>query len=129
MTRLMIRIDLDEHGSFGPGKARLLELIDELASLRQAASAMDMSYRQAWLLIKAAEQSFGAPLIETATGGVRGGGSRLTDLGREVVTRYRTIETLANRATRSEVTEMTKLTVPFGAAAPPRRKLRPRTKS
>lgn len=129
MTHLMIRIDLDDHGSFGPGKARLLELIDELASLRQAASAMDMSYRQAWLLIKAAENTFGAPLIETATGGTRGGGSHLTKLGREVVTRYRSVEAGANRATKSEIAELTKLARSIGAVAPPRRKLRPRTKS
>jgi molybdate transport system regulatory protein len=125
----MIRIDLDDHGSFGPGKARLLELIDELASLRQAASAMEMSYRQAWLLIKAAESTFGAPLIETATGGARGGGSHLTKLGREVVARFRAIETEANRATRSDLNQLLKLLEPVSATVTPRRKLRPRTKS
>jgi molybdate transport system regulatory protein len=125
----MIRIDLDDHGSFGPGKAHLLELIDELASLRQAASAMEMSYRQAWLLIKAAESTFGAPLIETTTGGARGGGSRLTNLGREVVARYRAIEAVANRAAKSDVAELVKLLEPINAAATPRRKLRPRAKS
>ena len=129
MTRLMIRIDLDGHGSFGPGKARLLELIDELTSLRQAASAMDMSYRQAWLLIKAAEATFGAPLVETATGGTRGGGSHLTRLGREVVARYRAIEAGANRATKTEVAELAKLASPMSPAIPARRKLRPRAKS
>ncbi len=129
MTRLMIRIDLDGHGSFGPGKARLLELIDELSSLRQAASAMDMSYRQAWLLIKATENTFGAPLIESSTGGARGGGSHLTTLGREVLTRYRALETVVNRAARSDVTELAKLAEPAGAVVPTRRKLRPRTKS
>ena len=129
MTRLMIRIDLDDRGSFGPGKARLLELIDDLASLRQAAAAMNMSYRQAWLLIKAAEDTFGAPLVETATGGTHGGGSYLTKLGREVVTRYRAIEETANSSAKSKLTELTRLADPTGAVVPPRRKLRPRTKS
>lgn len=129
MTRLTIRIDFDERGSFGPGKARLLELIAELASLRQAASAMEMSYRQAWLLIKAAEDSFGAPLVETTTGGTHGGGSRLTSLGETVLEHYRAIESKANRSAKREVAELDRLAPPRGTSASLPRKLRPRKRS
>ena len=46
MARLSIRIDLGRETALGPGKARLLELVDAEGSIRGAASAMGMSYRR-----------------------------------------------------------------------------------
>jgi molybdate transport system regulatory protein len=91
MVRLSIRIDFEGSESFGPGKARLLELIDEHGSIRSAAAAMKMSYRHAWLLVQAVEDTFGAPVISTATGGAKGGGAKLTELGRSLLAKYRAI--------------------------------------
>ena len=108
MTRLTIRIDFEDAEGFGPGKARLLELIEELGSIRSAAAAMNMSYRHAWLLLQAVEDTFGAPVITTATGGARGGGAQLTDLGKTVIARYRAIEAQAVRATAGDLTELSK---------------------
>jgi molybdate transport system regulatory protein len=108
MTRLSIRIDFDGAEAFGPGKVRLLELIDEQGSIRGAASAMNMSYRHAWLLLQAVEDTFGAPVIVTATGGAKGGGAKLTELGKTVVARYRAIEAQAAQAAAGELTELTK---------------------
>ena len=108
MTRLSIRIDFEGAEAFGPGKARLLELIDEQGSIRGAAAAMNMSYRHAWLLLQAVEDTFGAPVITTATGGAKGGGAKLTDLGKAVVARFRTIEAQAAHAAAGELTELTK---------------------
>jgi molybdate transport system regulatory protein len=123
MTRLTVRIDFDAGGGFGPGKARLLELIEELSSLRRAAAAMEMSYRQAWLLVQAAEEIFGAKLVETATGGAHGGGSRLTDKGREVLARYRAVEAKSAAAAKSEMAALTRLATGT-AANRAKRKLR-----
>src|SRR5580765_3017771 len=108
MTRLSIRIDFEGAEAFGPGKARLLELIDEQGSIRGAAAAMNMSYRHAWLLLQAVEDTFGAPVITTATGGAKGGGAKLTDLGKTVIARYRSIEAQAVNATSSDLTALTK---------------------
>ena len=108
MTRLSIRIDFEGAEAFGPGKARLLELIEEQGSIRGAAAAMNMSYRHAWLLLQAVEDTFGAPVISTATGGAKGGGAKLTELGRTILARYRSIETQASHATAGELTELTK---------------------
>ena len=88
MARLTIRIDFDDGSALGPGKVRLLELVAETGSIRKAAAGMKMSYRKAWLLLKALEKTFHRPLVETARGGARGGGARLTALGKAVVTRY-----------------------------------------
>src|SRR5215470_10497578 len=103
MARLTIRIDFEDAEGFGPGKARLLELIDELGSIRSAAMAMHMSYRHAWLLLQSVEDTFGAPVITTATGGAKGGGAKLTELGKTIVAKYRAIETHAARATAGEL--------------------------
>ena len=116
MTRLTIRIDFSDAEGFGPGKARLLELIDELGSIRSAAAAMNMSYRHAWLLLQAVEDTFGAPVITTATGGARGGGAKLTELGRTVIARYRAIEAQAVKATSGELSELTKAVEPDSGA-------------
>ena len=108
MTRLSIRIDFEGSEAFGPGKVRLLELIEEHGSIRGAAAAMNMSYRHAWLLLQAVEDTFGAPVITTATGGAKGGGAKLTDLGKTVIARYRSIEAQATRAAAGELTELSK---------------------
>src|SRR5580700_6892282 len=105
MTRLTIRIDFKDAEGFGPGKARLLELIEELGSIRSAAAAMQMSYRHAWLLLQSVEDTFGAPVLATATGGAKGGGAKLTELGKTVLARYRAIEAQAVRATTAELSE------------------------
>ena len=110
MARLTIRIDFEGSESFGPGKARLLELIDTHGSIRSAASAMNMSYRHAWLLLQAVEDTFGAPVISTATGGAKGGGAKLTELGRTLVARFRMIESQAAKATAGELSELSQVT-------------------
>ena len=92
MTRLTIRIDFDDGTALGPGKVRLLELVAATGSIRKAAAGMKMSYRRAWLLLKALDDMFAEPLATTATGGKKGGGARLTSLGRSVVARYRAVE-------------------------------------
>src|SRR3954466_773435 len=108
MTRLSIRIDFEGAEAFGPGKARLLELIEEQGSIRGAAAAMSMSYRHAWLLLQAVEDTFGAPVITTATGGAKGGGAKLTELGRMVIARYRSIEAQAGHAAAGELLELSR---------------------
>ena len=40
---------------------------------------MEMAYSKAWTITKNAENGLGFRLLETQTGGARGGGARLTD--------------------------------------------------
>lgn len=109
MVRLTIRIDFSDGAAFGPGKARLLELIGETGSIRRAAAAMDMSYRQAWLLVHAMEETFGGAVVDTATGGARGGGATLTALARKILVRYRAVEAKAAQASRAETAALARL--------------------
>jgi molybdate transport system regulatory protein len=108
MVHLTIRVDFDGKEGFGPGKARLLELVAVKGSIRRAAAAMEMSYRQAWLLLAAVERTFGAPVITTATGGTKGGGAKLTELGEAVLARYRRMERNALQANATEISAFAK---------------------
>jgi molybdate transport system regulatory protein len=87
----------------GPGKAELLEHIAETGSISAAARRMNMSYRRAWLLVDTMNQCFKSPLVETATGGKGGGGARISDLGREVLRRYREMEDKAAQAVADDM--------------------------
>ena len=95
---LYLRIVLDEGIRFGPGKADLLEGIDALGSIAGAGRRMRMSYKRAWELVGELNRCFDAPLVDASKGGVRGGGARVTDLGRVALERYRRLERHAARA-------------------------------
>jgi molybdate transport system regulatory protein len=92
-TRLNIQLISDKHsGRIGPGKVRLLELLEETGSISAAARAMAMSYRQAWLLLDEINSVYGHALYETQQGGQGRGGASLTALGQQVVHDYRKFE-------------------------------------
>ncbi|MDR2573839.1 MAG: LysR family transcriptional regulator [Desulfovibrio sp.] len=71
----------------GRGRMRLLELVNEKGSLKQAAAAMGMSYRAAWGKIKESEAAWGAPLLEKQGSNRRG--FQLNPRGLELLTLYR----------------------------------------
>lgn len=89
---LHIEILQDETDRLGPGKVRLLELIRDKGSISEAAQAMNMSYRRAWLLANALNKMFAEPLYETRIGGQGRGGARLTARGEAVIAHYRAFE-------------------------------------
>ena len=103
MARITLRIDLDGKGSIGPGKVRLLELIDEHGSIRRAGSHLKMSYARAWGLVRDLGETFGQPVVKAQPGGKSGGGANLTPLGHKVVEAYRTAERKASAAAGPQV--------------------------
>lgn len=105
--------------AIGPGKAELLERIAETGSISAAARRMGMSYRRAWLLVETMNQCFRRPLVETAKGGAGGGGARVSDLGLEVLARYRRMEQLAAEAAAEELGALLDL-LAEAPAEPPR---------
>lgn len=84
--------------AFGPGKADLLMAIGRTGSISAAARELTMSYRRAWLLVEEMNRCFTQPLVETATGGARGGGAGVTDFGRNVLARYQRMQKIADEA-------------------------------
>ena len=94
-ARPQIRILFRKAIAMGPGKADLLRAIEETGSISAAARTLGMSYRRAWLLVDTMNQCFKSPVVETLTGGQKGGGARVTDLGHEVLRRYLEMEAKA----------------------------------
>lgn len=89
---LHLRVVLGGAVAIGPGKADLLEGIDETGSIAAAGRRMGMSYKRAWSLVEAMNGSFVSPLVDTTKGGVGGGGAALSPLGRTVLDAYRRLE-------------------------------------
>ncbi len=70
---------------FGPGRGELLQLIDELGSLSQAAKRMGMSYKKAWEMVTALNTQTAQPLVILQTGGKKGGGATITDEAKQLI--------------------------------------------
>ncbi len=104
-ARLVFRNRIDGSGDIavGPGKIALLEAIVESGSITTAAKKLGMSYRRAWLLVDALNQSFQGPVVDTTRGGQLRGGTVVTDLGKEIIQRYRAIESISARAAAAEI--------------------------
>lgn len=64
---------------FGPGPVQLLQLIQETGSINQAAKKMQMSYKKAWQLVNNLNAMSAEPMVITATGGEKGGGSSISE--------------------------------------------------
>ena len=82
---LTLRVLGKRAAALGPGKAELIARISETGSISAAARAMGMSYRRAWQLAEALNRDFRAPVIQTAIGGRRGGGARVTPFGERLL--------------------------------------------
>jgi molybdate transport system regulatory protein len=109
---LAVLVDFGAAGGFGPGKAQLLERIEEAGSIAAAARAMGMSYRRAWLMVAGMNRCFADVVVETNRGGRRGGGARVTETGRRVVAAYRQLERAADRAAAPHLARLDRMLAP-----------------
>jgi molybdate transport system regulatory protein len=108
-SKPQIRIMFRKAIAMGPGKADLLKAIDQSGSISAAARALGMSYRRAWLLVDTMNQSFKTPVVETLTGGQKGGGARVTETGHEVLQRYLEMEAKAAASVKKDLAEFMRL--------------------
>ena len=87
-VKFKIWIEQDGNVAFAEGRRMLLEAVDRLGSLNAAAKELGMSYRAAWGKIKATEKALGLKLLDVTTGGKGGGGAKLTNEARKLVSSY-----------------------------------------
>ncbi|MGD0541737.1 MAG: ModE family transcriptional regulator [Tepidisphaeraceae bacterium] len=92
VLRGRVWVEIARAAAFTEAGADLLEQIQACGSLSEAARRLHFSYRRAWMLIDAMNRLWPEPLLKTAVGGKRGGGTRLTDLGRDVLSVYRNLQ-------------------------------------
>jgi molybdate transport system regulatory protein len=68
-----------------------------------------MSYRRAWLLVDSLNTMFKTPAVSTRHGGAHGGNATLTELGAEVVLRYRQIERAAEKSANKHLSYLARI--------------------
>lgn len=105
--------------AMGPGKAELIARIGRSGSISAAARAMGMSYRRAWQLVEALNETYRQPVVTTAIGGKRGGGARVTAFGERLVAAFRAMEDKASRAIAADLRRFSAYLKP-----PPKRRKR-----
>ncbi|WP_425051245.1 winged helix-turn-helix domain-containing protein [Psychromarinibacter sp. S121] len=108
-TRLRLRLMFPGGGMLGPGKADLLDGIARTGSISAAGRDMKMSYKRAWTLVETMNATFREPLVERTRGGTKGGGAQLTELGSEVLERYRRLEEISRREGAAEIAALSAL--------------------
>jgi molybdate transport system regulatory protein len=97
-------VTLTKNGSsvLGEREARLLEAVDRVRSIKDAASEAGISYRTAWSAIQQIEQVLGRPIVVSRAGGPGGGATMLTDECRQLLSLYqdlrRRLDDALNRA-------------------------------
>ncbi len=72
----------------GEREARLLEAVERVHSIKDAAREAGISYRTAWGAIQMMERAFGRPVVESRAGGPGGGGTTLTDECQQLLRSY-----------------------------------------
>jgi molybdate transport system regulatory protein len=87
-AKLKVWVVFNNQVKFGDGRADLLELIDELGSIKQAVHRIGMSYRNAWGYLRELERAAGFKFLERPSGGGPASGTRLTRRGKEFLARY-----------------------------------------
>jgi molybdate transport system regulatory protein len=92
VLRARIWVETDGKPAITDAGADLLEQIAVCGSLSEAARRLHFSYRRAWMLLDAMNKRWPSPLVTTATGGKRGGGANLTELGQHVLSTYRDLQ-------------------------------------
>lgn len=87
-----ILLDTDKGSLLAEKRVNLLEAIEELGTIQKAADRLGLSYKAAWDAVNAMNTLSDQPLVERQMGGRRGGGSTLTEQGRNLIHLYRTVE-------------------------------------
>lgn len=84
------RIWIDgNNGTFlGNGRIQLLKKIDEKGSINDAAKELKMSYRKAWSLLDSMNKEAPKPYILKSTGGQGGGGTEVTEAGKNAIAAF-----------------------------------------
>lgn len=80
-----IWIEGDEGVFLGEGRVKLLKAIIAEGSLSKAASKINMSYKKAWKLVESMNQNASKPMVTKITGGSNGGGTFVTEYGKQMI--------------------------------------------
>src|ERR1700722_10204562 len=85
-------VEIDGQSAITDAGADLLDQIIVCGSLSEAARRLHFSYRRAWMLFESMNRRWPQPPVKTTTGGRRGGGAKITELGQQVLRAYRDLQ-------------------------------------
>ncbi len=88
----LLSVELKIAGRLDARFFALLQALHDTGSINRAARTAGLSYKGAWLLLEAACNLANEPLLETATGGVGGGGTRLTAAALGLLQAWQTLQ-------------------------------------
>ncbi len=103
ILKLRYKLWIEKNGekTFGDGPLDILHRVEKTGSLRQAAEEINMSYSQAWNLMKDLEKRLGFNLLKRKVGGKRGGGSEITEEARELMMKFEMFHKTADQSLHS----------------------------
>ena len=88
LARLNLWIERGDRVVLSQWRVRLLEAIEDTGSISAAAERMNVPYHGAWNKPREMEAGLEVRLVVRQRGGARGGSTRLTAEGRDLVTRF-----------------------------------------
>jgi len=103
LSSIKIRLLCGDLFAMGPGKADLLEAIQETASIAAAGRKLGLSYWKTRRLLEELNQCFRSPVVVASKGGERGGGAQVTETGRLALAQFRAMEAEAGAAIAGRV--------------------------
>ena len=92
--RFNVWIEAEGQVVFSKWRADLLRAVASTGSITAAAEEMNVPYRTAWQKVHEMEERLGVKLLETQTGGVHGGGAKLTSEARRYLQKLDQLESL-----------------------------------
>ena len=90
MHKLNFKIWVEKEDAvfLGNGRVRLLQAIEHAGSITAAAKEMGMSYKKAWEQVDSMNHQASEPLVITNSGGKGGGGTMVTEHGKQVIAQF-----------------------------------------
>ena len=92
MNGKLITADLKLAGRLDTRFFALLQAVADTGSIQRAARTAGYSYKGAWLVLEAAGNLANDTLLESTTGGARGGGTRLTPAALDLLAAWRELQ-------------------------------------
>ncbi len=89
-------IEKDGKPVMGKGGYEILKAVDKFQSLSKASRELGMSYRFMWDYLRRMERTLGEKVVESERGGVEGGRTKLTPLGKKLIETYESFEKILN---------------------------------
>lgn len=97
-NEILLTIKIHRQIFVDPKRIRLLKAINETGSINQGAKLAQVSYKSAWDHLEIMNNISPKPLLERNTGGVKGGGTKLTTYAHRLLKLYQLLEDTQNTA-------------------------------